>query len=271
MDARAPWRVQTHRVIFEADTPNGKAFDVALIVAILCSVLAVILESVPSVGERWGPWLRASEWIFTALFSVEFVLRLVSVVSPWRYVRSFFGIVDLLSILPSWLALLVPGTQSLLVIRALRLLRVFRVLKLSRFLGEANVLIVAIRDSSRKVVVFLGTVVILILIMGTAMYLIEGEQNGFTSIPRSMYWAVVTITTVGYGDLAPQTPFGQVVAAAAMILGYAIIAVPTGIVTAEIVHSARFTLPVSTRVCSNCVTEGHDSDAAFCKNCGAEL
>ena len=261
-------RREIHRIIFEADTPGGKAFDVALITLILASVLAVVLESVASIRAEYGAWLRVAEWMFTGFFTVEYVLRLFSVRQPLRYATSFFGIVDLLAILPTYLSGLIPGGQSLLVIRALRLLRVFRVFKLSAFVLEANTLVTALRSSGRKVGVFLGTILILVLILGAAMYLIEGEERGFTSIPRAMYWAIVTVTTVGYGDITPQSIPGQLLAAIAMVMGYSIIAVPTGIVTAELVQEMR---AVTTRTCPTCLTEGHQWSARFCRDCGAPL
>ncbi len=261
-------RRRLYVVIFEADTRAGKAFDVALLVLILASVLVVMLDSVGRVETRFGAELRLAEWVVTALFTVEYVLRLYCTPAPLRYARSFFGLVDLMAILPTYLGLLFPGAESLLVIRALRLLRAFRVLKMARYLGEANVLLTALRSSVPKVAVFLGTVLVLTLIMGSAMYLIEGAERGFTSIPRSVYWAIVTMTTVGYGDLAPQTVPGQVLAAIAMIMGYAIIAVPTGIVSAEMVHSGR---PVTTRSCTECLSQGHELRARHCMDCGAEL
>jgi voltage-gated potassium channel len=262
----ARWEV--HRIIFEADTPAGKLFDVLLISVIVASVGAVCLESVTAIRAEHGALLRAVEWTFTALFTVEYVLRLWSVRQPLRYATSFFGLVDLLAILPTYLSVFLPGTQSLLVIRALRLLRIFRVFKLASFVIEADVLVSALRSSARKVGVFVGTVLILVLILGAAMYLIEGEDSGFTSIPRSMYWAVVTMTTVGYGDITPQSVPGQLLAAATMILGYGIIAVPTGIVTAQLVHDVR---SVTTRTCPTCVSEGHEWSARFCRDCGAPL
>jgi voltage-gated potassium channel len=261
-------RAEIHRIIFEADTPGGKAFDVALISLILISVVTVSLESVASIRGEYGVWLRSAEWAFTAFFAVEYLLRLVSVREPLRYATSFYGVVDLLAILPALLSGLVPGSQSLLVIRALRLLRIFRVFKLGSFLMEADSLAIALRSSGRKVGVFLSTILILVLILGALMYLIEGGEGGFTSIPQSMYWAVVTVTTVGYGDITPNSVPGQVLAALAMIMGYAIIAVPTGIVTAELVHSAT---AVTTRTCPSCVTEGHQWSARFCRDCGAPL
>ena len=266
----AAWREQIRVVIFEADTPAGKAFDVALLIAILLSVLVVMLDSVPGIRARHGPALHVVEIFFTLLFSVEYGLRLVSAPNPGAYARSFFGIVDMLAILPTYLAFLVPGAESMLVIRGLRLLRIFRVFKLGRFLGEASILSMALRSSRHKVTVFLGTVLILVTILGSAMYLIEGEEHGFTSIPISVYWAIVTMTTVGFGDIVPQTVPGRVLASLVMILGYSIIAVPTGIVTAEIVETAAGRR-ITTRLCPSCMSEGHLPDARFCKDCGAAL
>ena len=265
---RPTWRVRLHQVIFEADTPAGRAFDVALLVAILVSVVAVMLESVADIRREYGAILRAVEWTITIAFTVEYVLRLAAVDHPWRYARSFYGIIDLLAIAPAYLALFLPAAQSLVVIRTIRLLRVFRILKLAQFLGEAQQLLQALRASRRKITVFLGAIVSTIIIMGTLMYLVEGEEHGFTSIPTSMYWAVVTMTTVGYGDLAPKTPLGRVLAATLMILGYAIIAVPTGIVSVELAKTGR---GASRQACPACSAEGHDEDATHCKYCGASL
>ncbi|MCZ6730783.1 MAG: ion transporter [SAR324 cluster bacterium] len=265
----SPWRLRLHVIIFEADTPAGKAFDMALLVAILSSIIVVMLDSVEDIASRYGALLGALEWMFTILFTIEYVLRLVSVSRPLRYVFSFYGVIDLMAILPTYLSLIMSGAESLLVLRSLRLLRIFRVLKLAHYLSEANVLASALRSSGPKVLVFLGTVLSLVLIMGTMMYLVEGEENGFTSIPRSMYWAIVTMTTVGYGDIAPQTVLGQVLASVVMILGYSIIAVPTGIVSAELGKVSRE--KVSTRACLECSLEGHDADARHCKYCGAAL
>ena len=266
----APWRAKLHEVIFEADTPAGKAFDLALLGVILLSVAAVLLESVTSIREAYGPELRALEWIITILFSIEYALRLICVGRPLRYALSFYGLVDLTAILPTYMSLFVGGAHSLVVIRALRLLRVFRILKLGHFVSEASMLGQALRASRRKILVFLGTVATLVLIIGSLMYLIEGEENGFTSIPQSIYWAIVTLTTVGYGDIAPQTFLGKALASLVMVTGYAIIAVPTGIVTVELgrISGAR---EISTKACTQCGLEGHDPDAVHCKYCGAEL
>ncbi len=266
---QASLRSRLHEIIFEADTPAGKAFDVALLVLIILSVVAVMLESTSTIAARYGPWLRTFEWVVTILFTIEYLLRLYSVGNPLRYARSFFGIVDLLAILPTYLSIFIPGAQTLLVIRALRLLRVFRVLKLAQFVGEASELRAALRASARKIIVFLGAVLTIVVIVGSMMYLIEGEANGFTSIPVSIYWAIVTMTTVGYGDIAPQTALGKILASAIMIMGYGIIAVPTGIVSVELAGVTR--KKISTQACPQCGAEGHDADAVHCKYCGDKL
>ena len=263
------FRARLHEIVFEADTAAGKAFDVSVLVCIVASVCAVVLESVTSVRRQFGGELRALEWFFTIVFTLEYVLRLYAVQRPLRYAFSFFGLVDLLSILPSYLSLFVEGSQTLLVVRALRLLRVFRVLKLASFLGEAQVLLIALRASRAKITVFLGTVLVITLVMGSIMYLVEGPTHGFTSIPRGVYWAIVTLTTVGYGDLSPKTPLGKLLASVVMILGYAIIAVPTGIVTSEL--TAARGRGQSRQSCPACGREGHDDDATHCKYCGAAL
>jgi voltage-gated potassium channel len=267
----SPWREKLRIIIFEADTPAGKAFDVGVLMAIFLSVLTVMLDSVSALHIQHEPLLYDAEWFFTLLFTVEYVLRLVCSPRPLRYARSFFGLVDLLAILPTYLSLLLPGAQSMVVIRGLRLLRIFRVFKLGQFLGEASVLRNALSSSRHKITVFLGTIVILVTILGSAMYLIEGEENGFTSIPAAVYWSIVTMTTVGYGDMAPITVTGKVLASIVMILGYSIIAVPTGIVTAEIVEGAAAARRITTRSCPGCLSEGHARDSAYCKDCGASL
>ena len=262
-------RRRVHEIIFKADTPAGKAFDIALLWTILLSVLTVMLDSVADISAAYGRPLRILEWIFTLLFTAEYSLRIYCSPRPGRYIRSFFGLVDLVSILPTYLSFFIAGSQSLLVIRALRLLRVFRILKLAQYLGEAHVLLNALKASRHKITVFLGAVLTVVLIMGAAMYLIEGQENGFDSIPTSMYWAIVTMTTVGYGDIAPQTVIGQVLASGLMILGYGIIAVPTGIVSAELVRSPVG--GVRKQACRTCEKQGHDFDATHCKHCGAKL
>ena len=264
----AELRERLHEIIFEADTPGGKAFDVALLWCILLSILSVSLESVASIRETYGWQLRAAEWLFTGLFTLEYLLRLYSVRKPWAYAQSFFGIVDLLATVPTYLSLVIAGTQSLLVIRALRLLRIFRILKLAHYIQEAGVLSQAMRASRIKITVFLGVVTSIACIMGTLMYLVEGEANGFTSIPVSIYWAIVTMTTMGYGDIAPKTVTGQLLATLLMPLGYAIIAVPTGIVSVEL---AQVQHPILTRACPGCGAGRHGRDAEFCRLCGTQL
>jgi len=264
-----PLRARLHEIIFEADTPAGKLFDVLLIVSIVLSVGMVMLDSVSSIQQTYGRLLLLGEWIFTILFTIEYILRLSSIGRPLAYATSFFGVVDLLAVLPTYLSIFFPGTQYFLVIRILRVLRIFRVLKLVQYLGEARLLMQALRASRRKITVFLFAVLTLVIIFGALMYLIEDPDAGFTSIPKSIYWAIVTMTTVGYGDISPQTSFGQAVSAIIMIIGYGIIAVPTGIVTAEL--SKYFKKSVSTQACLQCSAEGHDTDAEYCKYCGAEL
>ena len=264
-----PWRAKLHEVIFEADTYAGRAFDIALIACICLSVLAVMLDSVASLHARWGDELLMVEWVFTILFTIEYVLRLLAVRRPLRYVLSFYGVVDLLAILPTYASVILPGSQYLLVIRILRVLRIFRVLKLATYLTEARMLTAAMRRSGRKITVFLFTVSTLVIVLGALMYVIEGEESGFVSIPESIYWAIVTLTTVGYGDISPITPLGKAVASLVMICGYGIIAVPTGIVTVEMSRAASG--QVSTQACRHCGGEGHDVDAVFCKYCGEKL
>lgn len=264
------WRHKLHEIIFEADTPAGKLFDIVLILSILLSILAVMLDSVADIRKEYGSILITVEWFFTLLFTLEYILRFASVGRPLKYATSFYGLVDLLSIIPTYFSLIFPSSKYLLVIRVLRILRVFRVLKLVQYLKEANLLIQALRSSQRKITVFLFTVLTMVVIFGSLMYVIEGESNGFTSIPRSIYWAIVTMTTVGYGDISPATSLGQGLASLIMIIGYGIIAVPTGIVTAEMSKSWKKE-PVSTQACPECSAEGHDHDASHCKYCGSNL
>lgn len=261
---------QLHEIIFEADTPAGKAFDVALLIAILGSVLIVVLESVESLRAEYGQIFFYLEWIFTVLFTIEYALRLYSIRKPLAYAGSFFGMVDLLSILPTYVSIFFPGSHYLITIRALRLLRVFRIFKLTRYLDASGALSKAMWASRTKITVFLATIMIVVVIMGSAMYFLEsGENSGFANIPISIYWAIVTLTTVGYGDIAPVTHAGQFLSAVLMIMGYAIIAVPTGIVTSEM--TKQNIQPVSTQACPNCSREGHDYDASHCKYCGSLL
>ena len=259
-------------IIFETDTPAAKLFDVVVLWAILLSVALVMLESVLSLRAQYGGVLRALEWGFTVLFTVEYFLRIYAARKRLRYVTSFYGVVDLLAVLPSYLSLIIVGSQYFIVIRSLRLLRVFRVLKLARYLGEANTLVRALRASRVKIIVFLWTVLTLVIIIGSVMYLVEGAESGFTNIPISVYWAIVTLTTVGYGDIAPRTPLGQTLSALVMVLGYAIIAVPTGIVTTELGRASQEEREERARaVCPRCGRSGHDADAVHCKYCGETL
>lgn len=263
------WRKRWFHIIFEHDTRAGFAFDIAVIAAILFSVLTVLLDSVPHLHARHAGVFLAAEWAFTVLFSIEYVLRLLVVARPLRYARSFFGVIDLLAVLPTWLSLLFPGAQFLLVVRVLRLLRVFRVLKLVRYVDEAGVLMSALQRSRRKIFVFVFAVVSLVVVFGALMYLIEGPERGFTSIPLGMYWAIVTMATVGFGDIVPLTPLGRFVTSILILIGYGIIAVPTGIFTAELTQSLR---RYRKRVaCPRCALAGHETDAIHCRRCGADL
>ena len=264
------WRITLHEVIYEADTPMGKLFDVLLLIFIVLSVFLVALESVPSIDEVYKDWFHWAEWVITILFSIEYLLRIIAVRNPFRYIFSFYGIIDLLSTLPKYIAIIFTGTQSLIALRALRLLRVFRILKLTRYIGESNSLMRALRASKAKILVFMFGVLILCVIFGTVMYLVESDESGFTSIPRSIYWCIVTLTTVGYGDIAPVTNLGQFIAALIMIMGYGIIAVPTGIVTAEF-SSSRKTTDSNTQVCPRCLEDNHKDQANFCHQCGSLL
>ena len=264
-------KTRLERVIFESDTPAGKAFDLGLLMAISLSVLLVALESDARLGQRFGPWFSGAEWVFSTLFSLEYLLRLLCSRTPLRYARSFFGLVDLLSSIPPLLTLGIPLGQSFLIIRVLRLLRVFRILKLGSYLNEADQLRQALVQSRRKITVFLLTIVALVVLIGTLMYVIEGPESGFSSIPIGIYWAVVTITTVGYGDVAPVTPLGRLVASLVMLLGYSIIAVPTGIVGAKFQQMQRLQPTLVHRSCGRCNAKRHRAEAQFCDNCGAAL
>lgn len=257
-----------HEIIYEADTNAGKLFDVILLIAILASILFVMLESVQSINDEYGELLNIGEWIITGLFSIEYILRIISIKKPWKYIFSFYGVIDFLSTIPKYLSLILVGSHNLAALRALRLLRVFRILKVTRYIGESNRLLIALKSSRAKIAVFLFFVLILCIILGTIMYMIEGAENGFTSIPRSVYWAIVTLTTVGYGDIAPGTPLGQLIASAIMILGYAIIAIPTGIVGSEMMKNNIHT---NTQACPNCLRDKHRDDADFCYHCGDKL
>lgn len=263
------WRSTLSRIIFKADTRGGKLFDEVLIVCIISSVIVVMLDSVNHIHSNYGQTLYILEWIFTILFTIEYVLRIISVDRPLRYVRSFFGIIDLLAILPTYFSLFFPGTQVFIVIRLLRVLRIFRILKLVKYISEAQVLTQALRASARKIAVFLFTVLTLVIIMGSLMYMIEGEESGFTTIPRSIYWAIVTLTTVGYGDISPQTGLGQFLAAIIMICGYGIIAVPTGIVTVELSQLKQRQEGI--KKCPSCQAGEYDPNARYCKFCGTKL
>jgi len=284
------WRRRMYDVIFEADTPAGRRFDILLVGAILLSILIVVLDSVPELEHAWGRVMNALEWGFTLLFTLEYIARLLCVRRPWRYATGFFGVIDLLSVLPTYFSLLVPGSALLLDIRILRLLRVFRIFKLTLYIEEYMRLGEALAASRRKILVFLSVVLMVIVIMGTLMYVIEGPANGFTSIPTAMYWATVTLTTVGYGDIAPKTGAGKAIASFMMLLGWGILAVPTGIVTAEMTvrsrdrndrrgalrsaarPAAQAPAPArENRNCAACASAGHDADAAYCKDCGSKL
>jgi voltage-gated potassium channel len=264
------WQADLHEVIFESNTRAGKAFDVALLVAILFSILVVLLDSVADLHQRYGRVFYVVEWCFTILFTLEYFLRVICVKNPLRYVFSFLGLVDLLSIIPMYLSLIVPGSQSLIVLRVLRLLRVFRIFKLTHFLSEMSFLGEAMRSSAKKISIFMLVVLAMVVILGSVMYIAEGKQNGFDSIPDSIYWAIVTITTVGYGDLTPATSLGKFISSFIMLLGYGIIAVPTGIVTTEMALMVR-DKKQGTQACPGCGKEGHDANAQYCKFCGEKL
>ncbi len=266
------WKSRLHEIIYEADTPLGKWFDILLFFLIIVSVVLVMLESVKEIDEKYHTVLLTLEWIITILFTVEYIARVISIKKPFKYIFSFYGIIDFVSTIPLYVSYIIAGSQVLLAIRAFRLLRIFRILKLVKFLGEASQLNRALKASRAKIAVFIYAVLILCVIMGTFMYLIEDDEAGFTSIPRSIYWAVVTLTTVGYGDIAPQTTLGQLIATIVMILGYGIIAVPTGIVTVEFSKKGeKNNVHVNTQSCPSCSKEGHRDDATHCFNCGSEI
>lgn len=266
-----PLRQQLYRVIFGMDTLAGRMFDIILLCIILLSVILIMLESVAEISDHYGTELRIAEWVLTIMFSMEYIARILSAPKPLKYVFSFMGIVDFLSLVPTYVGLFFDGTHSLAIIRSIRLIRIFRILKLTHFMGGANQLGNALYQSRHKIIVFLGTILCTVAILGTLMYLIEGSENGFTSIPRSIYWAIVTITTVGYGDIAPQTWFGQLVASMLMIIGYAIIAVPTGIVTSEMVKANTGVEGTEKIKCPSCAISDLKKTDNFCKNCGVEL
>ena len=263
-------RHKLHEIIFEAETLPGKIFDYALIVVIIFSIVLVMLESVASINDRWGRLFDILEWCVTILFTIEYCLRIWCVTNRWNYVKSFYGVVDLLSVLPTYLSLLIPSAHTLLIVRSLRLLRIFRLLKLSQYLQEAQTIMAALKATRRKIVVFLFALCVIVILLGSLMYVVEGPKNGFTSIPTSVYWAVVTMTTVGYGDLVPKTVLGQMISVVTMLLGYAIIIVPTGVFSVEVLRRQSVT-QISTQTCENCLREGHAPDAAYCKYCGTKL
>ena len=262
------WKRKLHDVIYEADTPAGKAFDVILLVVIFLSIIIVMLESVKSINQEYGHLFYISEWIITAIFTIEYFLRIISIKKPKNYIFSFYGIIDFLSTIPSYLTFFFGGYNFLLAIRALRLLRIFRILKITRYVGEANKLSVALKQSRAKILVFLFAVFLITIIAGTLMYIVEGEAGGFDNIPLSIYWCIVTLTTVGFGDIAPITPLGRFIASFIMITGYGIIAVPTGIVSAEYSRAGEKAIPVNTQSCPYCNESQHVDGAHYCHNCG---
>lgn len=267
--SRQPLKHHLYVIIFGTHTPAGRAFDISLIIAIVVSLIVLILESIPSVMTEWSQQLRYIEYSFTALFTLEYLLRLYCSPKPKSYATSFYGVVDLLAILPTYLAIIFPGASFMGVVRLLRVMRIFRILKLVRYLQDSNILLRSLLMARRKILIFFSTVGILVTIFGSLIFDIEGPENGFTSIPQSIYWAIVTITTVGYGDITPQTAFGKAIASLTMLLGYSILAVPTGIITAEL--SNEMNSHKELVKCPNCNRAGHDSDAMYCKHCASEL
>lgn len=265
------WKNKLHEIIYEADTPAGKSFDVIILIMILASIILVMLESVSFINDKYSSLFNSLEWLITIVFTIEYFLRIITINKPSKYIFSFFGIVDFLSTIPKYVSVLFVGTHALVALRALRLLRVFRILKLARFIGESNNLVKALKASRAKISVFLLAVIIVSIILGTVMYLIEGSEHGFNSIPKSVYWCIVTLTTVGYGDISPQTPLGQFIASVIMVLGYGIIAVPTGIVSAEYAQQTKEKSQLNTQHCSNCNANTHVDGAKFCYKCGEYL
>jgi len=265
------WRHTLYQIIYQANTPTGRGFDIALMILILASVLTIMLDSVAEINQKYGDELYAAEWFFTILFTLEYGLRILCIHKPIKYIVSFYGIIDLMSITPSYLSLFLPGAHYLLVIRILRVLRIFRVLKLVRFINQANILVNALKASRLKIAIFMFTISTLLIVFGSTMYLIEGPENGFTNIPVSIYWSVVTLTTVGFGDITPKTDLGRAVSAIVMIVGYAIIAVPTGIFTAELSKEMKKQRKADQRTCPRCRHPGHEKDANYCRICGTEL
>ena len=280
------WKEKLHEIIYEADTPAGKIFDIVLLFFIIASIALVMLESIKTIDVIYHDILYYGEWVVTILFTLEYIARIITVRKPWKYIFSFYGIIDFLSTIPMYLSFILAGSHALVALRALRLLRIFRILKLARYLGASNQLSNAIKASKAKIAVFLFAVVIASVIFGTVMYLVEGEEHGFTNIPKSVYWCIVTLTTVGFGDIAPETPVGQFIAAIIMIMGYGIIAVPTGIVSAEYTKAGADddienisdeerkhlkNIQLNTQSCANCLTETHQDGAEFCFKCGFQL
>ncbi|WP_299063988.1 ion transporter [uncultured Polaribacter sp.] len=269
-ETKSSWKHKLHEIIYEADTKAGKLFDIILLISIITSILLVMLESIKSFDAKYHDFLYISEWVITIFFSIEYILRIISINKPSKYIFSFYGIIDLLATIPMYISFILVGSHSLVALRALRLLRVFRILKLARYTGASEKLKLAMKASKAKIAVFLFFVIIVCIILGTVMYMVEGEEHGFTNIPKSIYWAIVTLTTVGFGDIAPQTPLGQLIASIIMILGYAIIAIPTGIVSSELTKST-LDENTNTQACPTCLKEKHKNGAEFCYNCGNKL
>jgi voltage-gated potassium channel len=264
------WKEKTYQIIFESDTYYGKLFDMVLLVLILLSILSVMLESISSVRDRYYNIINQAEWVFTVIFSVEYILRIISSPNPRKYLFSFLGIVDFLAIIPTYLSIIAPEIQPLIVIRAIRLLRIYRILKLSRFLLAGNLLVLALRRSLRKILIFMLFILIVVVMLGSIVYVVEGGRSGFNSIPLSIYWAIITITTVGYGDIVPATDLGKFIASFIMLLGYSIIAIPTGIVSVEMSRSLD-TKSDGPKICKHCNETNHSTDAIFCRICGSRL